>query len=214
VGLTSLFVLALSSSALARPPTARHAPKLPPKLPKDALPVPLVEQDTDYSCGAAALLAVLRYWQAQPTTCEEDLYGPLNTTPEDGTDPVHIEAVARAHGLDAAYRTELELDDLRQALGDGDTVILDLQAWRDDDTGDWATDWDDGHYVVLIGMDDTYVYVEDPSSEGVYGWIPLDDLPDRWHDEDHDVRAVHPAIVISGSHAVPAPAVDGMVQVE
>src|SRR4051812_48617178 len=49
-------------------------------LPPGALGVPVVEQATDYSCGPATLMAVLRYWQ-RPVACEQDLYPALHTTP-------------------------------------------------------------------------------------------------------------------------------------
>ena len=34
-----------------------------PRLPQDALPIPLVRQQSDHSCGPAVLVAVLRYFQ-------------------------------------------------------------------------------------------------------------------------------------------------------
>lgn len=38
-------------------------------------------------------------------------------------------------------------------------VIILIQAWReDDDLSPWADDWDDGHYVVVIGYDAKYFY--------------------------------------------------------
>ena len=72
-------------------------------LPANALAVPVVAQQTDYSCGPATLTATLRYWQ-RPVACEEELYPLLHTTPKDGTEPFMLEAVARAHGLRADYR--------------------------------------------------------------------------------------------------------------
>jgi predicted double-glycine peptidase len=64
-------------------------------LPANALAVPVVEQQTDYSCGPATLTAILRYWQ-RPVASEQVLYSSLHTTPKDGTEPFMLEAVARA----------------------------------------------------------------------------------------------------------------------
>jgi hypothetical protein len=80
----------------------------------------------------------------------------------------------------------MSLDDLRAALARGDTVILDLQAWHDPlreviEKG-WKEIWDDGHYVVLIAMDERFAYFMDPSTETGYVYVPLDELMDRWHD--------------------------------
>lgn len=42
-------------------------------------------------------------------------------------------------------------------------------------------DWDDGHYVVVIGFDRTRVYFEEPSLDGRRGWLSHQELLDRWH---------------------------------
>jgi uncharacterized protein len=160
-------------------------PDAPPAgvaLPANALAVPLVRQSTDYSCGAAALLAVLFYWQAFDGG-ESDLYEPLETSEDHGTEPRKIVEVAASFGLEAKLRTNLAIGDLRASLARGETVILDIQAWRDPErTPSWKEAWDDGHYVVLVGMDTRHAYVMDPSSSAGYAYLPLDELVDRWRD--------------------------------
>jgi predicted double-glycine peptidase len=176
------------------------APVLPPK----ALKVPLVRQATTYSCGAAALLSVLFYWRVYDGN-ESSLYAELGTTPENGTPPESIARVATRFGLTSQVKTGMTLSDLRGALARGATVILDIQAWRDPGGGPpaWRDRWEDGHYVVLIGMDERRAYVMDPSTAGGYGWIPLAELEDRWHDyEDRGGRRVEwvrAGIVLQGT---------------
>jgi len=150
------------------------------RLPANALAVPVVEQQTDYSCGPATLTAILRYWQ-RPVACEQELYAALHTTPKDGTEPFMLEAVARAHGLRAEYRIGASVDDLRAALAAGTTVILDLQAWRDTKRP-WRDDWDDGHYIVLVAIDGDRLYAMDPSADHGFSWLTLGELEERWHD--------------------------------
>lgn len=177
-----------------------------PRLPERSLPLPLVSQETDYSCGAAALLSVLKYWRAFDGG-EKALYGVLRTTPADGTDPRKLAEGARAFGLTARWRENLGLADLRAALARGDTAILDIQAWPDAGAVkvSWREDWDDGHYVVLIAMDADYAYFMDPSSDGKYAYIALPELSDRWHDvETRGGRArryVHFAVFVHGGGA-------------
>jgi predicted double-glycine peptidase len=155
----------------------------PPRLPARALAVPLIAQATDYSCGAAALMSTLLYWNTSYDSDEGALYAPLGTTPKDGTPPEAIARVAESYGLHAYLAEHMTLDDLSLALERGDTVILDLQAWREDSsTRPWSADWDDGHYVVLVGMDREYAYLMDPSSFGAYAFVPLQELLERWHD--------------------------------
>lgn len=102
----------------------------PTASPLSHLPVPIIRQATHYSCGAASLLAVLYYWKVYDGT-ESSLHKILNTTEAEGTEPTLIAKAARKFGLKAYMKEHLKLSDLRSALHRGNTVILDLQAWRD-----------------------------------------------------------------------------------
>ncbi|MCX5795764.1 MAG: C39 family peptidase [Elusimicrobia bacterium] len=154
-----------------------------PRLPADYLQVPLTAQATNYSCGAAALLGVLRYWRAYDGS-ETSLYPLLATTPEEGTHPARLVAGARHFGLKAEMREGLSWDDLTEALKRRETVILDIEAWPENDPtpDDWSDNWEDGHYVVLVGMDRDFLYLMDPSTHLGYGYIPSAELAGRWHD--------------------------------
>lgn len=169
---------------------ARAAAEPAPSLPHGYLPVPLVPQATSYSCGAASLMAALEYWNVYDAP-ETKLFKPLHTTKKDGTEPSPIAEVARKYGLRAEIRDGLNLLDLRDALKDGTTVILDLQAWADKPPLDWKSEWEDGHYVVLIALDPNYAYFMDPSSHGAYAYVPLLELLDRWHDYDNRDGQIH-----------------------
>ncbi len=177
-----------------------------PKLPKDFLRVPIFQQETDYSCGAVNLLSILKYWGVYDGT-EQSLYDRLEVSPKSGTEPHKIVDVAREFGLKAYFQKNVKLEDLKGALKKKMTVILDLQAWKDKERAHipWSDDWDDGHYVVLIGMDRTYLYAMDPSAEGGYAYLPLDEFLERWHDiegpDDQLVRYYHLAIFIQGKVA-------------
>jgi hypothetical protein len=46
----------------------------------------------------------------------------------------------------------------------------------------WATDWVDGHYVVLAGYDERNYFFMDPSTSSHYAYIPKTQFGDRWHD--------------------------------
>jgi predicted double-glycine peptidase len=196
------FLLALPASA---------APKI--------LPVPLIAQTTDYDCGPTALASVLKYWGVFDGK-GTDLFGALETTPKDGTDPVHLVRGAAKFGLKAGLATNMTVQDLRDALERGDTVILDVQAWRDEKTKKlaWKDDWDDGHYVVLAGLDTRKAYVMDPSTHGTYAWLPIRELEERWHDfEDrHGAREEYRrlGIVISGTKPLSAAPVSGLARME
>jgi predicted double-glycine peptidase len=173
-------------------------------LPQTLLPdVPDVRQSTNYSCGASALQAVLAHWGIAER--EDRLMKRLRSTPEQGTSPDAIVRVAREFGLEAALREGLGLDDLASALKTGMTVIVDLQAWRESEDKPWAETWEDGHYMVLLGMDGQNLYFEDPSLLGSRGFIPRPEFLDRWHDYEGDPPLdakdrtyVHAAIFLQG----------------
>jgi len=183
--------------------------KLPALAPELAAGIPDVRQSTGYSCGAAALQAVLAYWGTSER--EDRLMARLHTTPQNGTSPDNIVRVAGEYGLKAELREGLTLDDLEAALRQGLTVIVDLQAWRVKDDKPWTETWDDGHYMDLLGMDANNLYFEDPSLLGSRGFIPRAEFLDRWHDYEgeppldaRDRKFVHMAIFIKGDHRVSA----------
>lgn len=150
------------------------------------LPVPDVRQSTIYSCGASALQAVLMYYGEEFR--EDELMRRLGTDCDDGTTPAAMIALAREMGYQAELKEELALSDLEASLARGVPVIVAAQAWRETELPDWSERWDDGHYLVVIGMDRTNVYFEDPSLLGSRGLIPKGEFESRWHDVEADGR--------------------------
>ncbi|MDV2481450.1 hypothetical protein F8E02_05415 [Methanoculleus sp. Wushi-C6] len=144
--------------------------------------VPDVRQSQPYSCGAASLQAVLNYQGIDVR--EGVLMQKLGTTPETGTPPDAIVRVAREYGLSAELRLNLTLADLERSVAEKNPVIIACQAWADTDPEEfsWDTDWEDGHYMVVIGFDSENVYFEDPAMLGTRGKIPRQEFLSRWHD--------------------------------
>jgi predicted double-glycine peptidase len=180
------FLVGLAAGWVAR--SAEHGPRImrvaaAPLL----LAVPDVFQSTSYSCGASALQSILAYWGIEVR--EDELLRSLATTEQRGTAPESILRVARSYGLGVRMHEGTTVNEIRAALAKGMPVILDVQAWPEQasvrNTG-WDRDWEDGHYVVAIGLDDTNIYVEDPSLFGCRGFIPLNEFESRWHDYEGD----------------------------
>lgn len=137
-------------------------------------------QSTEYSCGASALQTVLKYWGLELD--EAELMRRLNTNPEVGTYPEDIVRVARELGLHAEVKDNLSLDEIERATSEGPVIILG-QAWRSRQDSDAAVedDWENGHYVVVLGVDQEYVYFEDPYVRMGKGFLPRQAFEAHWH---------------------------------
>jgi len=181
-------------------------------LPPGIIPVPLVRQSTDYTCGDVSTLAVLRYWKhdAWANVTEMSLYMPLMTRSGYGTDPQPIADFLNAQpGIYAQYRTQadgVDLSSLERAIDAGEPPIVDFEAWQSpgsvNDPKPWATDYDDGHYSVLVGYDADNLYFMDPSTIGHYAYVPRAEFLDRWHDTVGSSSLQHMVIFV---HATTAP---------
>jgi ABC-type bacteriocin/lantibiotic exporter with double-glycine peptidase domain len=147
------------------------------------LPVPLVSQAHPWTCGPAALMAALVYFGVFDEP-EARLDAELGATAEGGTRVSSIVAEARRFGLDAQAQTGMTFADLERELASGAVVIVAVQAWPDHAVPDWRTNWEDGHYVVVVGLSTERVYVMDPSVRTGYAYLPRGDFLARWHDYD------------------------------
>jgi predicted double-glycine peptidase len=150
--------------------------------------VPLIRQSTDYTCGVAALQALLAYYGQD---VREDLLSKaLHAQHKSGTRYKNIANYAQQHGLSVKIWKEMSVDELRQSLKAGHPVLCLIQAWPDKKT-DFALDWDDGHYVVAVGFDDQKFVFMDPSTAGHYTYIPVEEFFQRWHDLDGKEKLNH-----------------------
>jgi predicted double-glycine peptidase len=155
-------------------------------LPANVVRIPFVQQAQGFSCGAAAALMLLRYWRydTYAGVDESELYGPLDTTQAQGTEPEPMVELLRRSGLEAEYRNGLvHVEDLERAVDAREPPIVDLQAWSDR-TDPWPETWDAGHYVVMVGYDAERLYFADPSraTPKGYAFLLRSELEPRWHD--------------------------------
>jgi predicted double-glycine peptidase len=138
-------------------------------------------QMTDYSCGASALRIVLGYWGRDVD--EAELMELLHTNAEIGTDPEDIVNGARSLGFDAQLFENLTLDELDRLTADGNPVIVLGQMWRSERELDRPLEdvWDNGHYVVVLGVDKDYVYLQDPYIQMGKAFATRKSFEDHWH---------------------------------
>jgi predicted double-glycine peptidase len=202
---TALFVLPAFFFASADVPSAAERSQRAEPAPS-LLPVPLVSQAWPWTCGGASLMATLLYFGVFDGT-ESRLDQEMGATPENGTRVVNMVTEARRFALTADARTGLALADLDRELSHGGLVIVALQAWPTSPVADWRAHWEDGHYVVVVGLDRDRVYVMDPSIRTGYGYLTRAQFVERWHDYDlQDGRRVvydRLGIVIRGEKRLP-----------
>jgi predicted double-glycine peptidase len=160
-------------------------------------------QSTEYSCGASALQAVLSYWGKDVE--EQELMQRLNTSPETGTYVGDIVRVAREFGFNAEVQENLTLPDLHAALTKGIPVIVCGQAWRsrENSVKSAQEDWEDDHYFVVLGMDNKYVYYQDPFAKRASAFVSHRLFEESWHNvrgitSTDKKKQVHLGVFISG----------------
>lgn len=145
------------------------------------LAIPLHRQETNYSCGAAAVREVLLYYGMDVP--EAYLRLAMGSNPQDGTNPSAMVDYLNRAGLRAEAR-QMSIPDLHACVDAGVPVIIDLQAWADEPT-DYSSDLEDGHYAVLSGYEDGMLFFADPAHPKPV-FLAEQDLGPRWHDVEAD----------------------------
>jgi uncharacterized protein len=165
--------------------------------------VPDVHQAEYYSCGAASFQAILAYYGI--SAYEVDLRTMLNCDNAHGTYSWDMVHVAQHLGFDAEWKQNLTLDDIRVSLQQCVPVIIRAQHYTSR-TSTWENTWGIGHYMVVFGMDDQNVYLEDPYILGARLELTRDDFVASWHSydcplpiPDNAQKHFHEAVFIRGT---------------
>jgi predicted double-glycine peptidase len=155
-------------------------------------------QSTEYSCGASALQAVLHYWGRHVE--EPELMELMHTNSDVGTYPEDIVRGARALGFDAEMKDRLTLDEVRRYTAKGDPMIALAQVWRSQKEGASSAvdEWENGHYIVVLGVDDSYVYFQDPYVRMSKAFVPRQSFEDHWHQIMGGARTGNPKLMRVG----------------
>lgn len=139
-----------------------------------------VRQATPYTCGVSCVQAILNYYGLDKR--EGEVAKQLRTTRNQGTSPQQIVRGFKHYGLDTVAKQNTTLKDLKTNLKHNIPTIVAIQAWSKNPSPDWQKDWEDGHWVVITGMDDENIIFEDPSLLGKRGLLAQKEFLSRWHD--------------------------------
>ena len=152
------------------------------------LEVPHLRQSTNYSCGPACVAMVLQFHGHQAT--EQRLIKAMGCTPELGTSPIQIARYLRAIRHSHKQQQRMTIPLLQAYLDREWPVIVAYQAWphRPSET-DLAHTWDNGHYSVVVAIEDDRICLVDPSSKRKRRWLDCQKFLAHWRDLETPLRA-------------------------
>lgn len=142
-----------------------------------------LRQTWDFDCGVEALQGVMAYYGIDERA--DALMKALGTDAKLGTSMESMLTIAESRGFVVETGTNWTLETLKHYLDQGHPVIVSMQAWADRPLTlkEWRENYEDGHYAVVIGYDDSNYYFEDPGSFH-RTWLKERDFLARWHDVD------------------------------
>lgn len=161
------------------------------------LPTPLDRQGKHYSCGETSLGSVLGFYGVDVR--EDVITRALRPTPKVGTTSQSMAAYAIKHGVQAEVLIGVTVDLLRAELAAGNPVIVAFQAWTEKKVIDYSTAYDEGHYAVVVGLDENFIYFMDPANRFGYSYLPIPEFEARWHDQMSGQRMEGLAITFRGT---------------
>ncbi|MDP3997785.1 MAG: C39 family peptidase [Candidatus Andersenbacteria bacterium] len=109
-------------------------------------------------CGPASLKMVLDYYGVAKS--EEELARLCGRDPEIGIDDAAIRQTAETYGFTVTIQNEASFDDIQHWLDKKVPVIVNWFTRGRSDYGD--SEVPDGHYSVVVGLDDQKIYLQDP----------------------------------------------------
>ncbi len=128
-------------------------------------------------CGPATLKIIFDYYGVSKE--EKELAQLTGIVKGIGIDDAAIEKAAKSLGFKTEIKNEATFEDIEEWLKRGVPVIVDwfTKGRPDYDDSEVA----DGHYSAVIGLDDKYIYLQDPEIGGVRK-LDRDDFMRVWFD--------------------------------
>lgn len=128
-------------------------------------------------CGPASLKILLSYYGVEKS--EEELARLCNISKDLGTDDKSLKKAAESLGFKVEIKNNSDFDDIKEWLKKGVPVIVD---WFTRGRSDYSdSEVADGHYSVVMGLDDQNIYLQDPEIGGMRT-IDKDDFMRIWFD--------------------------------
>lgn len=136
-------------------------------------------QETLYQsmCGPASLKMVFDYYGMEKS--EAEIAKMCNVDENLGTDDKTLKKVAEELGFKAEIKNEASFEDIQSWLDKKVPVIVN---WFTRGRADYEdSEVADGHYSVVVGLDEEFIYIQDPEI-GKLRKITRDDFMKVWFD--------------------------------
>jgi len=145
---------------------------------QDLLPIkPFQETLYKSMCGPASMKMVFDYYGIEKS--EEEIAKLCETTEESGTNDEGIKKAAESLGFKVEIKNESTFEDMQDYLNKKMPVIVN---WFTRGRSDYSnSEVADGHYSVVVGLDDRYIYLQDPEI-GELREIKRNDFMKVWFD--------------------------------
>ncbi len=128
-------------------------------------------------CGPASLKMVLAYYGIEKT--EKELAELCGAEAELGTNDASLQKAAESLGMKVEIQNNASFDDIQLWLSKKVPVIVNWFSRGRSDYPDSAVA--DGHYSVVVGLDDQNIYLQDPEI-GLIRTIKRSDFVKVWFD--------------------------------
>ncbi len=144
---------------------------------QNLLPVKSFRESFIGGCGPASLKMVLNYYGLEKS--EEELFKMCGTNEKLGTSAENIKKAVEKLGFKVEIKNHSTFEDIQYWLGKKVPVIVDwfTRGRTDCDDSDIA----DGHYSVVVGLDNEYIYLQDPELRNIRK-LKKEDFMTVWFD--------------------------------
>ncbi len=147
----------------------------------ELLPIqPFQETPNESACAPATLKMLLMFWNLPgKEKTDMELARECGTDPDLGTTNEAFLETAERFGLESFVKTEATFEDIQTWLDKNIPIVVDwfTPGRRDYDEGVMP----DGHYSIIVGLDEENVYLQDPEIGGLRT-IPRDQFFRVWFD--------------------------------
>lgn len=161
------------------------------------LKLPIKGQWYDFDCGVRVAWSILKYYKIQVTY--ETLLKTSKVCPVDGLKPPKLVNLLEKYDLNVICENNKNIRFLKKQITNNNPVIVLIQS-RKEYKKSWSDSWIHGHYVVVMGFDDTRLFIYDPQMGGTIKIFTHENFYNRWHDYLNNIDYIRTVIYVNNEN--------------